>query len=76
MKEEEPLVTMKTGAEIVRDCGTEILRLEIEQKTIRREANERLRQIDLKIEKLRKTIEEAREMEKPFARLLKEAGNE
>ena len=71
---DEQLVTMKTGTEIIVDCNREILRLEIEQQTIRREANERLRQIDFKIEKLRKTIEEAREMEKPFAHLLKEAG--
>ena len=71
---DEQLVTIKTGEEIIQDCRADILRLEIQQQTIRREANERLRQIDFKIEKLRKTIEEAREMEKPIACLLKEAG--
>jgi len=71
---DDQLVTMKTGTEIIADCNREILRLEIEQQTIRNEANEKLRQIDFKIEKLRKTIEEAREMDKPFAHLVKEAG--
>ena len=70
---DEPLVTMKTGEEIIQDCKREILKLEIESENIRREANEKLRQIGFKISKLKKTMETAKEMDKPFARLLKEA---
>lgn len=71
---DEPLVTMKTGEEIIQDCKREILKLEIESENILREANEKLRQIGFKIAKLKKTMETAKEMDKPFAHLLKEAG--